>query len=713
MAALLSVWLLVAALLSPTTLAQDGTCTASRLQLSDPPYESYFLSDCHSSSHVILTSPGSGSDASPRLLIAWPAGNSGIAAFFKPENGNSGTLGLHLENSTASGQILDSVNLPGNPNPRVGVSGFIHFDSPAILTLPILGSIRNIRDYTEGGGNLNKDAQNAVQIVKYNDDGATIYRTWFDDTTTTWLDFSPSSGADAVKIIPGDKYTVRFGTGTYRFSATFNYPQMQQLSPQQVLDEASAGLINQNPDQTISLSFLSYKEKLLAGTWRFLTYFGRDSMISALLMQPILSQGEGGAIEAVIAAVLERINRADGTVCHEEIIGDYSTLLNRQKGIKSTAPGCDYKMIDTDYFLPVLMKNYFVDTQIGKDRASDFLGTKASFLAENSGLAYSALAQLTAEKIMKTSAAFAAKGGQTVANLIHLKDGESVGEWRDSNNGLAGGRIPYDVNTALVPSALRAIAALSSAGFFPDHSDWKDTADQYAQVWEDSTLQFFQVNVGASEAKSLLSDYVSQSSFAGPSNGDDITEDVTFYGLALGSNGDVVRVMNTDDCFRHFLLNTTNQTQLSAYLGQTADNILRTFPAGLSSDVGLFVANPAYGGDASIASNFKNSDYHGTVVWSWQLAMMAAGLARQLDRCRTGDQPDFCNDGNLQKKVLTAYNHLWDLINANSDQLSGEMWSWKYDNGFQVVPFSSYSTTESDIRQLWSLTFLAIHWDNV
>jgi hypothetical protein len=87
------------------------------------------------------------------------------------------------------------------------------------------------------------------------------------------------------------------------------------------LEPAAQALISQQPDQTTSLSFLSYENKLLAGAWRFLTYFGRDSMISLLLLNPVLSKGEGGAIEAGIAAVLERINQTDGNVCHEETIG--------------------------------------------------------------------------------------------------------------------------------------------------------------------------------------------------------------------------------------------------------------------------------------------------------------------------------------------------------------------------------------------------------
>lgn len=627
----------------------SGDCSpeATRLHLPDPPYDNYIYFDCHSSSHVVVTSPISSSNldvVKPRLLIAWPSGNSGIMTLFEPANGQKGSLEVSLQKSPVTGNTVDGIfetDHPENPNPRVGVTGWIDFNSSAVLTIPIIGSIRAIRDYTEGG-RLNPTFQNAIVIQSNPNGGATVWRRWLDDTTTAWITFSPPNGTQlATSTLSDGRVVLDFPPGTYQFDASFNYPQLEQLSPSEVLNPASAGLIGQNPDQTTSLSFLSYKDKLLAGTWRFLTYFGRDSMISMLLMQSILSEGEGGAIEAVISAVLERISKSDGTVCHEEVIGDYASLLNQESGQKSAAPSCDYKMIDTDYFLPIALKSYFVDTQTGSDRKDDFLATQASFLQQNSGSTYSELAQLNAKKIMDAAAPFAANGGQVKENLIHLKNGESVGEWRDSNSGLGGGRIPYDVNTALVPAGLRAIGALSRAGFFPDNSDWGTIADQYAKVWEDNTLRFFEVTISQSEARSLVSSYVQQIDFTGPENTDSINSDLTFYGLALdGSNNEpVVRVMNTDDCFRHFFLNTTDQGQLSGYLNQTAEHILQPFPIVLSMDVGLVVANPAYGGQDWYGSTFKNTDYHGTVVWSWQLSMMAAGLSRQLGRCSGDDAP--------------------------------------------------------------------------
>ncbi|KAF2628120.1 glycogen debranching enzyme [Macroventuria anomochaeta] len=710
----------LAALFAAVSVAQD-TCNepASRLYLPDPPYDNYIYFDCHSSSHVILTSPMSNSNFSilgPRLLMAWPAGNSGLAAYFEPTDGVNGTLTPRLENSTSTGEILNPIYEPiEGSDPRVGVSGSVNFNVPANLTIPILGSIRTIRDFAEGSSILDPGVQGGLRFSQSDDNGATVNRTWFDNITTTVLTFTPFDGAQPV-IIDSNSNHLLFGAGTYRFNASFNYPHLEQLNQTEALNPQSADLIQQQPDQTTSLSFLSYEDKLLAGTWRFLTYFGRDSMISMLLMQPVLSEGENGAIEAVISAVLERINRADGTVCHEEVIGDYATYLNLKENITSTEPRCDYKMVDTDYLLPIAMQNYFVDTSTGQQRSDEFFNTTATFLVENDGLTYGTLAEITISKIMNATSAFASPGGQTIQNLIHLRASEPVGEWRDSNNGLGGGRIPYDVNAALVPAGLRAIAALSRAGFFANRPEWNETADRYAQVWEDSTLQFFEVVVPQSEAVSLVESYVADGSLSVPTNTDNITGDMTYYGVALDGNvpppsnasSPVVPVMNTDDCFRHFFLNTTNQAQLSAFLNQTADHILNPFPVGLASDVGLFVANPAYAGNASFAANFSRGAYHGTVVWGWQLAMMGAGLGRQLGRCSSSNVPDFCNDTPLYNKVLSSYNRLWDLVENNEAQLSSEVWSWNYDNGYQATPLGSIIATESNIRQLWSLTFLAV-----
>ena len=61
-------------------VAPDCSNSPSTLHLSEPPYENYLVSDCHSAAHVVVTSPLPDSDLSliaPRLLVSdSPAGIS-------------------------------------------------------------------------------------------------------------------------------------------------------------------------------------------------------------------------------------------------------------------------------------------------------------------------------------------------------------------------------------------------------------------------------------------------------------------------------------------------------------------------------------------------------------------------------------------------------------------------------------------------------------
>lgn len=308
--------LLSAALLA-TASAQSGNCSITTQHLSDPPYENYFYSDCHVDAQVVVTSPLPDSNLSiigPRLIIAWPAGNSGIAAFFLPQDGPNGTLAIELVNSTIGLPLSvyeqnSSASSNSSDYPSVGVQGVLSFNSSAVLTVPILGSVRTIRDFTEGPSLLRPVIQDAITFSQYNNTGVALSRLWLDNETVSTLTMVPWQNADSTINFDSKGGNVSLGAGFYHFEAFFTYPQLQQLKPEEVLNNHSLDLIQQQPSQTTSLSFLSYSEKLLAGAWRFLTYFGRDSMISALLLEPVLSSGNASAMEAVIGAVLERINR--------------------------------------------------------------------------------------------------------------------------------------------------------------------------------------------------------------------------------------------------------------------------------------------------------------------------------------------------------------------------------------------------------------------
>ncbi|KAK5946942.1 hypothetical protein PMZ80_001087 [Knufia obscura] len=738
----------------------DG-CDITTQYLSDPPYDNYFYSDCNVDAQVVITSPLPDSNLSvigPRVIVAWPAGNSGIAAYFQPQDGPNGTLAIELVNSTIGSPLAVYTDEDSdNDYPYVGVQGVFSFNSSATLTIPILGSVRTIRDFAEGSSTLQPTIQDAINVTQYNDTGASVSRLWLDNVTSSYFNMVPFENENGAIELDLEGRTISFDAGFYHFEAYFNYPQLQQLTPQDVLNEDSQDLIEQQPSQTTSLSFLSYSEKLVAGAWRFLTYFGRDSMITALLMESVLGTGNASAMEAVIGAVLERINRTDGSVCHEETLGDYATYLNLQNNItgeEATAAIFVYPMIDTDFFLPILMDIYFSDHP---DRIEPLLSREAGSIdTANENLTYADLALLNAQKVVNNIAPFI--DNQTVENLLHLKDGESVGQWRDSSIGLANGRIPFDVNCVLAPAALRAISRLAeTGGVYPNttsrtsvltnYTGWSTIAMEFAVTWEENTLPFFELNLTAEEASSRVNSFVETATFYdGPSNNASLStyanspdDTITFYAIALNGSDSAandtetystpIPILHTDTGFHLFLLNLTNTSSseyaqtYTRFLNSTAHSILRAFPSGLLTPSGLVVANPALSDSEELISNFTNSDYHGTVIWSWQLALMAEGLHRQLALCNASSDfvPAHCQDEYVYNTTRAAYNVLWDNIEQNEAQLQSEVWSWIYDGdsenngtsreGFTTTPLGAFGGTESNVRQLWSLTFLAVTRD--
>ena len=328
------------------------------LHVSDPPYDNYFYADRIVSCQAILASPlprtDNDSPAIHRLLFAWPAGNSGAAVFFKSPESTDDTLSIKLK-SGLNGRVLDSYEPDDTSHsryPSVGVSGLLEFSNTAILSLAILGSVRTVRDYTEGHGILNPKVQNGIRTDELDgvENGVRISRVSFDEKRTTHLTFASANGATsktgAIAIAKGNSgTTVKFAPGHYSFQARVDYPQSPDMHPAQLLKPSFHHLFSLQPDAVKSLSFLCTSNKILAGAWRFLTYFGRDSMISLLLLSPILSDGEHGAIEAGLSTVLERINQEDGSVCHEENIGDYPAAQAALSGNGSSDAQYDYKMV--------------------------------------------------------------------------------------------------------------------------------------------------------------------------------------------------------------------------------------------------------------------------------------------------------------------------------------------------------------------------------
>ena len=132
-----------------------------------------------------------------------------------------------------------------------------------------------------------------------------------------------------------------------------------------------------------------------------------------------------------------------------------------------------------------------------------------------------------------------------------------------------------------------------------------------------------------------------------------------------------------------------------------ARTLARPFPAGLLTGAGLLVANPAYAPEA-LEPAFGRNRYHGTVIWSWQQALLAAGLAHQLERTDL--------EASTRAALKRAHAQLRAAAATAGAKRGSELWSWSENHGiYRVEPFGQRpgDETESNAAQLWSTVYLA------
>jgi len=173
--------------------------------------------------------------------------------------------------------------------------------------------------------------------------------------------------------------------------------------------------------------------------------------------------------------------------------------------------------------------------------------------------------------------------------------------------------------------------------------------------------------------------------------------DLVVNAIALDAQFKPIPVVHSDGSFALLLQNPP-----AAFVEQVVDTMLRPFPAGLLTDAGLLVANPAFA-DATRQQQLGRTAYHGTVTWSWQQALFAAGLERQIAR---RDLP-----ATTAQRLRAAHERLWAVITKTRELRASELWSWRYVQGrYEPVPFgqSSGDVDESNAAQLWSTVYLAI-----
>lgn len=610
----------------------------------------------------------------PRLLIAFPAGNSGAGIWFdrleKP-------VGWHLDAPPAAITGTDS-----RGRTLRGISATVSVAVPELhLRGAALSSVRVLRDYERTGDQPSEVIAKPVfgpRSVRWERDrldGAAGYRL-------------------ALEILDGRVEGSRILAGadgriTLRLNALTGETPLVPIAGAQLLNTRAV----QDPAARRTLEFLSFREKFLAGSWRFNTYFGRDTLMSVRLLMPVL---QPQAIEAGLGSVLARLSPA-GEVAHEEDVGEFAILDHmRANGTRGDAPVYDYKMVDGTPMLAPVAAHWLLDDPRGRRRAAAFLAAPAS-LGRSNGAALAA----SLRRVIEQAGPFAAD--PRASNLVGLKLGQNVGNWRDSEEGLGGGRYAYDVNAVLMPAALRAAERLRASGLL---DRWLDStarsklsqAGAMARVWRTRAPGLFQMSVPADEARRAVAAAAREFGIEPRAALAALPQDwLRFPAVALDASGHAVPVLHSDEGFA-LLFGEPGPQELDNMI----ESVMRPFPAGLMSGAGMLVANPVFA-PPSIRTRFTRNHYHGMVVWSWQQALLLAGLDRQLQR---RDLPHA-----TRVHVAAARTRLASVIAATRSWRTSELWTWAAQDR-KIVPAAfgaaAADADESNAAQLWSCVFLAL-----
>jgi len=666
-----SLWiLLVSATLA--SAANPGAAQAPRalaFRIDEGRNLNSFLREGPVAAHLLLRS-----GTEPRILVAFPAGNSGVGLWFeKTAAAVAWTLVIPPKPITAlddQGRVLR------------GVEFEVETDAQELLPRSVvLSSVRVLRDFE-----LQGEAPREVMVAPRTTDDVI---SWERDRLDGAAGFRLSVEAQSAARVSSE-----------RFAAAPGAPmrlKIQALTGEAPLAPLTTLLAQRTGDDTRArdvLSFLTYQDKFLAGSWRFNTYFGRDTLISALLLAPVL---EMQALESATASVLDRL-APNGEVAHEEDIGEFAVLRNLREGRGRVAtPIYDYGMVDDDFLLAPLVARWMLDDERGRARAPRFLAGRGANRERHGAALARNLAWL-----VERAAAFA--DDPRASNLVGIKSGRMTGNWRDSEQGLGKGRYAYDVNVALVPAALAAAARLAESGLLDEYFDVEQRrtlarAGERAQVWASRASPLFAVDVPAARARRDIAAYAKETGVDGGRARRSLGNNTAFafHALSLDDSGRPIPILHSDEGFR-LLLTEPAPADLSRCL--TA--IMRPFPAGLLTDVGLLVANPALAGP-DLRRDFTRYAYHGTVVWSWQQALLAAGLERQL---RRADLPR-----PMRTALLNARNELWTVIERSKALRTSELWSWSYvGRHYRIEPFGrpGADVDESNAAQLWSTVYLGL-----
>lgn len=602
--------------------------------------------------------------------------------------------------------------------------------------------------------NTNELRQRLQPIITLNESEKLIKieQSTFDGNNHLWLEIFAKNNIDfkispeKIQIISKDR-KITLGIRISRDS-----PSLTPLKAEQIFNDDFMSFYNEIRSkygensiqfkwlerQVVGIELLCYKEKLMAGLPNFATYFGRDVIMFGLMMEPLLSVD---MIEHIIESVLNKLNQ-NGKVSHEESLGgqairesanEYNFLIEKyfeykNKGLMQNANLTikqaedvlanmqrtreNYFMVDDDFQLPILFARYISRDDISNERKYNFL---TKIIGGRSNLE---LILLNLAHVLSSSIKYVVS--KKPVDLVRFPSCMSA-SWRDSRVGYGGGCYAMDVNVVWVPEAIRSIITVfewfGNLGFSIDTLKemfpWFENSELFlylndgklklvADAWSD-TYKHFIVKISAEEVNKKINEKLAWLpeiegrywKTVWDTMKNDFSEGIEFLCLSLDSNGNPVKIMNSDISSVLFVRDMEKDFVLSLV------KILTTpYPVGLFvKGLGVLCANDCYE-SKKIWEDFKNDRYHSPfVVWGREMNLIFLGLIRQIKMANK------IGDGSYVNKLRQIFNDLYSAVEM-SGLKHAELWTYRITDG-KLNPIRY--PTGSDV-QLWSFTNLAVEF---
>ncbi len=512
--------------------------------------------------------------------------------------------------------------------------------------------------------------------------------------------------------------------------------------------------------QVRGLELLSSREKLMAGMPTYATYFGRDMLMTALMMRPVWQDQMS---EFVVASVLRKLS-PDGQVSHEEALGgqavreaasEYvrlvdSSLAVRRQGDAGRANALltrardvigdlrrvreNYHMIDAAFQFPIVAARWLSDSNVSAMR-------KRAFLLDSSDSGEPRVRRLLRELALVTRYTTPYANEPESRNLISFAPRDSgrwaSQSWRDSNVGYAGGRYAMDVNVVWAPHALESVAVILSSlraiGIDPEpvarvggdqtsmstllaYIHQPASLDHAVTTWSGAARHFVvslspeQVRAGIRARLAAMNEEERRYWTGVVARSAADKDSAVFLALALDGDGHPIPVANSDVATRLFLGDVGATTAVTAQVRGDVRRDVRLFtqpyPVGLLvHGVGPVVANDTYAGPP-VWRDFERDRYHGPrVVWGRENNLFLLGTMNRIAAASAPAARGDAENAAYVRELRAAVDKVLAAVQASG--FHSELWSYEV-HGDKATPVRYGSG--SDV-QLWSTTDLVVQFE--